>query len=214
MQMQRRADISTARGAALILALLVMLVLSGLALVAMNSVATSSALSGMHRLQAQAFSVSEALNQLGMSRSGRQASTYYAQMQDDAMGMDDETLPSDDGELGALRRGGYVLFSSEGTDEGVGQVDLQTDTGGNLLDDDGGDFVAAVESELQPRYDYIVRDPMLGPQAEGYGEDYCFIQVTVGSRGIIGEGLEGDLRQGRGLGRNASHAMIGPIECE
>lgn len=217
--MRQREMLTGNRGAALVLALLVMLVLSAMALVAMNTVATSNTMSGMHRLQSQALSVSDALNKLGMMRSGRQASEYYAEMQDHSGGLEFEDFASgSEDELGAMRRGGYVIFQSGETDRDMGQIQLQGGTDDGLLDsgEDSDDFVEAVESELQPEYAYIVRDPLLGPRAEGYGDEFCFIQVTVGSHATIGgaDAPGDEIRQARALGRNASQAMIGPTECE
>ena len=213
--MSEHRTLTEPTGAALVLALLVMLVLSGLALVAMNSVSSSSTMSGMHRLQAQSFSMSEGLNQIGTLRSGRQAPAFHAQLQDTAMGMEFEDLAGDpDGELGAMRRGGYVTVSSEGGNRDEGQIELQDSA--VLLDGDG--FVESVQTEMDPEFGFIVRDPLTGPAAEGFGDEFCLLQVTVGSHSTFGTtDPDGDGRgigQGRALGRNATTAMIGPIECE
>lgn len=194
------------------LALLVMLVLSGLALVAMNSVSSSNTMSGMHRIQAQSFSMSDGLNQLGMLRSGQQATVYHAQLRDTAGGVTLDDIGDDaDRELAAMRRGGFVKLTSDDTgDDGFDNSQVQLQGADTLFDDD--QFVHGVPSELDSEFGYIVRDPLLGPRAEGYGDEFCFIQVTVGSQTRIGGGS--GIGQGRALGRNASTAMIGPVECE
>ena len=132
------------------------------------------------------------------------------------MGMDaevtDGTIEDLDDELGAMRRGGYVEVTSAGGDRDVGQVELHD----VQLDGDG--FVEGVVTEMDPTYGFIVRDPLTGPAAEGFGDEFCLLQVTVGSQTTFGA-TEPDeegrgIGQGRALGRNVSTAMIGPIECE
>lgn len=203
---QRRRHNRTARGAALVLALLVMLVLSGLALVAMHATTTSNVLSGMHRMTSQTKSMSNAANELGLLRSGRQASQYHAALQDQFDATDRD----------AARRGGFLLFSTNPTSSEA----VELDTGGSFLDRPG--TYEAVESD--PAYDteyrFIVRDSTLGPRAEGFGDEFCFIRVTVGSDALL-QGTDYDedadaeerARQARAMGRNVSQAMIGPIEC-
>lgn len=203
------------RGAALILVMLVMLVLSGLGLVAMHSTAEGTKLAGMHRLQSQSKSLSEAVNQLGVIRSGRQAPALHAQFNEQV---------SNALEPGAMRRGGYALFTTEFSEDGDGNL---TGLGGDevALQTDGGlfsrnDFVTAVDEDAVT-FRYIVRDPVMGPPVPGFSDEYCFVGVSVGSSSNIGDGDADDdieararAKRRQALGRNISRAYIGPIECQ
>ncbi len=222
--MRRRTN-NTERGAALVLALLIMLVLSGLGLVAMKATTDSTTMAGMQRLQTQTMALSDGINQLGTARSGRQASAYHAQMTSQAggvMGADIQDADERHSQDGFLRRGGYVLFSSDSGDVGNNSANFSmgAGAGGKVLD---GEHFGAVASDdaYDTSYQYIVRDPVLGPRAPGFGDEYCFIRVTIGSRADIGtanfddDNADADARaqRNRALGRNVSHSMIGPVEC-
>ena len=220
--MRRRTNI-TERGAALVLALLIMLVLSGLGLVAMKATTDSTMMAGTQRLQTQTMALSDGINQLGTARSGRQASAYYAQMTSQAGGvMGDEISDSNErhSQDGFLRRGGYVLFSSDPGDAGnnAASFSMGAGAGGKVLDGENFGAVAS-DDAYESSYQYIVRDPVIGPRAPGFGDEYCFIRVTVGSRADIGSAnfsgndAESRAQRNRALGRNVSHSMIGPVEC-
>lgn len=211
--------IKTEQGAALVLALLVMLVLSGLGLVALQSVTDTSSISGMHRLQVQAKSVSDAVNQVGVMRSGSRAASVHAVLQGEGLEAEHDYEPGGldpDDDYGRLRRGGFIVFSNE---DGPGEINLSGADGGPLLD---GENFEAVEADFMDHpsrtitYDYIVRDPVTGPRAAGFGDEFCFVVITVGSRSRLGgQELTGEerVRQAQALARNATRTMIGPIEC-
>jgi hypothetical protein len=202
------------RGAALVLALLVMLVLSGLGLVAMHSTSEGTSLAGMHRLQGQSKSLSDSINQLGVMRSGRQASALDAQM---------KRRVAIDAEPGAMRRGGYVIFTTsfeEDPDDGfvgMGDGEIALQTQGGLFS--RTDFVQTI-NEDNVTFRYIVRDPIMGPPVPGFSDEYCFIGVSVGSWANMDLGSTTDetararARRAQALGRNISRAFIGPIECQ
>ena len=220
------------QGAALVLTLLIMLVLSALGLVAMRATNDSAAFTSMQRLHSQAKSLSEGTLQLGVMRSGSQASAYRQQLQS----MAGQNIAPNDSEVGNAdslrRRGGYLRFTTDyefEEDEGVvtfsglSQADraIQDANGPvtNFFDGRSG-FVDAVEAERDASYSYIVRDMTLGPRVEGFGDEFCFVIVTIGSRSNIGNvDLSGGLdaseraRRPQALGRNLKRTMIGPVEC-
>ncbi len=220
------------RGAALILALLVMLVLSGLGLVALHATTTSASLSSMQQLRIQANSFSAAINKLGVARGGHQASAYRDHihtLQDEPLHADDPDPPSNEYEQDSIRRrGGLVLFGSD-TDAYSDQIvaddalhPIQTAGGGTgqpLLDGNG--FVGAVETRHDMNYSYIVRDLMSGPRVQGFGDDFCFLVVTIGSHANLGgvtleddgEAAEERARRPQALGRHVKRTMLGPVEC-
>ena len=218
------------RGAALVIALLVMLVLSGLGLVAMKATLDSSTLSSMHRLQIQAKSFSNAINQLGAMRSGRRAPSYHAELQNlagESLRSDDPNPTDLDAADALRRRGGFLIFTSDpptATTVTTASPYHKIGEGSSPDDDDGfldGDsFVHAVEADNHVDYGYIVRDMMLGPRVPGFGDEFCFVLVEIGSRANLGEvdptdGVDADdrLRRPQALGRNMQRTMIGPVEC-
>ena len=218
--MMKTKDIATERGAALVLALLVMLVLSSMALVALRSVSDTSSVSGMHRLQVQAKSVSNAVNSLGVMRSGQRAASVNAVLQGDGLAEDhgyQSGVSALGDEYGRLRRGGFIVFSNQPE---PGELQLSGHEDEELLLDGGGfDSVEAYFDDHPGRsinYDYIVRDPVMGPRAEGFGDEFCFVIVTIGSKSqLVGRQTQEEerIRQMQSLARNAARTMIGPIEC-
>lgn len=134
-----------------------------------------------------------------------------------------------------MRRGGYITFTSDysgdsgddGNDGifGMGADEMRIQSadgpsaGGNFFDGDSFKGVEA-QSGTSTNFRYIIRDPTTGPRAEGFGDEFCFIRVTVGSESrISGQHYDSDddaetrSQQARALGQNVSSAMIGPIEC-
>lgn len=196
--------IGNERGAALIVAILVMLVLSAMGMVAVRASMESVWTSASHRMASQANSFSDATVQYGMMRSGRNAATVYEFLRrrsDFDMGQ----ATNDD--AAELRRGGYVIYiKGEAEDGQVSMDDFLA--GGRLLE---SDVVTGLESELDVAFRFIVRDPIVGPPAPGFGENYCFNRVTIASEAVVGT-EEGRRRQ-RAMGRHASEAFIGPVEC-
>lgn len=220
----------TEHGAALVLVLLVMLVLSGLGLVALHTTSSSASLSGMHRLQAQSQAFSEAVNQLGVLRGGRQASAYRAATRDlngeQILSDDPDPTSSVDTEDILRRRGGFLYFYGNAP-----RVDIvaNSEAEQQMLDADGNpgdlfdaddDFVDSVEARYPTDYSYVVRDMVSGPRVPGFGDDFCFVMATIGSDANIGgfdpdDGMDADerARQPQALGRHVTRALLGPIEC-
>ena len=187
------------QGAALIVAILVMLVLSAMGMVALRSANDSNWLSGAYRVQSQSTSYSDAVVQYGLMRSGQRADSLD-QLLTERSRIDLEI----GGTTGDVRRGGYQVFSPE-EDPDNGIVTLYPDLGADGL---------VATPELDVEYSYIVRDPMPGPSAPGYDDRYCFLAVSIGSEAIMGSG--GDTKQRRRLrsmGRHVSDSFIGPVEC-
>jgi hypothetical protein len=196
----------TERGAALIIALLVMLVLSAMSMVALKASTESAWTSSTYRMTSQTGSFSDAVVQYGTFRSGMKAQSVYELIRRRA---DHEMINAPGDGLAELRRGGFQIYvPGEAQD---GQVSLaEILHNGRLLE---GATLEGLESELTVQYRYIVRDPIVGPPAPGFGENYCFNRVTVASEAIAAAG-DGTRRRGqRTMGRHATEAFIGPIEC-
>ena len=212
------------RGAALVVAILVMLVLSALGMVAVKAAIDGNWQSGSYRVKAQATSFSDSVNQLGLARAGTRADTVYDMMRRQANWESGQTSVIDDGgteiveQIGAaaFRRGGYQIWVPQ-EDPGDGKASLYALLGGNerFLEDGAIRGVESIE-RMGVDYRYIVRDPILGPPSPGFGDEYCFVRVTVASEAGIGRGVEEEervLRRMRGVARNSADAFIGPIAC-
>lgn len=207
------------RGAALVVAILVMLVLSALGLVAMKSANESNWLAATHRIGAQASSFSDSVTQYAILRSGLRAASLHALLRRRAN--TDLHAELDVGAEGAadpgavLRRGGYQLFTPEADATG-GAVSLYDELGqGRLLT---GSSIKGVEDDemLKPSFQYVVRDPIQGPRAPGYGDQFCFTRVTIAAEATFAHG-DGEHRRSRrrlrSMRRHAADAFIGPVEC-
>lgn len=203
--MRRTTRSKTERGAALILALLVMLVLSGLALVAMYSVSDSTMMAGMHRMQTEVETISDGYNQVAVHRAGVNAPEYVQILRERD---DGKVVELSDGDVDL---GGYFSDTFPGD--------------GNHCEMDGGGFSASATRENRhPSCAAVYRDSVMGPRVPGFGDDFCFNRVTVGSMAMIGdvaldagadsgEAARSRLDNAQVLGRNATQAMIGPVEC-
>ncbi len=199
-----RRGVRNDRGAALIVAILVMLVLSAMGMVALKASMESTWTSASHRMASQASSFSDATVQYGMLRSGRSASSVYELIRRRA---EFDMGQAGDDEAAELRRGGYVIYVTGEAEDGQVSLDDFLYSGRLLETED----LQGMESELDVTYRFIVRDPIVGPPAPGFGENYCFNRVTIASEAIAGTG-EGR-RQQRSMGRHATEAFIGPVEC-
>lgn len=206
------------RGAALVVAILVMLVLSALGLVAMKSANESNWLAGTHRIGAQASSFSDSVTQYAILRSGLRASSLHALLRrrvNSELYADLEKDEDDRDGTSLLRRGGYRVFTPEVNAED-GKISLHNELGqGRLLTSSA---VKGVEDDkmLKPSFQYIVRDPIQGPRAPGYGDQFCFTRVTIAAEATFAHGDEVQRRARRRLRamrRHAADAFIGPVEC-
>lgn len=198
----RSTSIHNERGAALIVAILVMLVLSALGMVALKSASDGNWLAGTYRVQSQSNSYSDAVVQYGLMRSGQRADSLDQMLKERAR----VDLIEGAGTISDVRRGGYQIFSPE-EDPGDGKVTLYSELGAEGL---------VATPELDVAYNYIVRDPMPGPPAPGYDDRYCFLAVSIGSEAIMGRGTAAEERQRRRLrsmGRHVTDTFIGPVEC-
>ena len=202
----RRARRKAERGAALIIALLVMLVLSALGLVALRATSEGAWVAASHRMNSQSAAFSDSVVQFGTERTGFRAQSVYSLMQ---QRVNREMRLSGDDSVDALRRGGYVVYVAGDPEDGQASLEGEL-PGGRLLE--VGEL-RGLETELAVRYRYIVRDPLVGPPAPGFGENFCFNRVTVASETVVAVG-DGGTRRGRmSMSRHASEAFVGPIEC-
>lgn len=204
------------RGAALVVALLVMLVLSALGLVAMKSANESNWMAGTHRIGAQANTFSDSVTQYALLRSGLRAASLHELLRRRANSELRKKQGDDVAQRAALRRGGYQFFVPDQTPS-KGEVSLYEELGeGKLLT---SSTLKGVETDpmLNPKFQFVVRDPIQGPRAPGYGDQFCFTRVTIASEATFARGEDESQRKSRrrlrSMSRHAADAFIGPIEC-
>jgi hypothetical protein len=201
-----------ARGSALILTMLILLVLSAIGMVALADVGRSVKQSGVYRVRAQAQNFSEAAAEYVVRDSGERADAYWNMMERGQMNSLDGMAIGN--RLATSRRGAFVRLDRDR--DGTGHFnDLRADTDwgetGLLTNGTKSSFEAR---EGASEFSVIIRDPLDGPPAPGYSDRYCFKKVTIASRGFVGE--PDPEWTGAGMmaeRRNAVETFIGPIEC-
>ncbi len=204
------------RGSALILTMLILLVLSALGMMALRSVSQSVQQSGAYRVRTQADGMSEAAVEYASAQAGNDAKTFWSMMNSAQGNASREAIDADSSladRKSLTRRGAFLeLTQRPGTGTDI-ETDFEhldtTDTETGLLG--SGSFEAA---EDHTQFSVIIRDPLDGPPAPGYGEQYCFKKVTIASRALVGQ-PDRDWT-GSGMMAESRHGMetfIGPIEC-
>ncbi|MBA2660734.1 MAG: hypothetical protein H0U74_00440 [Bradymonadaceae bacterium] len=212
-----RARRSTRRGAALITALLVMLVLSGLGIVALNSVNDSVWKSGNHRIRQQSNQLSDSVANLAIYRLSDHGQSYLDSMQSAlATELSAKTDAQERHDL--VRRGGYRIFTKiPPTAAGSSVLSME-----HLFPMGKGIFHNATTAKsfedqvggLPTNYEFIIRDPLDGPPAPGFDRSHCFKKVTVAAHGQVGNPSENwDVRHNVAMSRNVIEAMVGPVPC-
>lgn len=207
-----RTWLADQQGSALILTMLVLLVLTGLGMLAMRNTRASLQQSGAYRVRTQATGLAEAATGYTAYLAGKDASGFWAMMQSPQVTTLSQLADATSRQAEA-RRGAYLhLKQKAGTTDNIfPNVAASAEETGLLTDGSAPSFE---KRESASRFEVVLRDPMDGPPAAGYGENYCFKKVTVVSRGLIGEpsadwtgsGMVADKR-------TAVETYIGPIEC-
>ncbi|QDG50766.1 hypothetical protein FIV42_08485 [Persicimonas caeni] len=200
------------QGSALILTMLVLLVLTGLGMLAMRDTRASLQQSGAYRVRAQATGLAEAASGYTAYMAGKDASGFWAMMQSPQV-TNLSQLSSANARQAEARRGAYLhLKQKAGSGDKVfPNVTAITGETGLLTNGSKKSFEAR---ESSSQFEVVLRDPMDGPPAAGYGENYCFKKITVVSRGLVGEPSHD--WSGSGMvadKRTAIETYIGPIEC-
>jgi hypothetical protein len=199
------------RGAALVLAMLVMLVLSGLALVALYSVTDSVWQSGSYRARTQAELFSDGVLTFALYRAGEQAPEELNKMSFFSQRELAEMDPADRAQ--ALRRGGYHISTTGG--DGSTKTNLSevfsdgffapdVPTGSKSLETAPGSPVA---------YRYIMRDPLDGRTAEGFSRNFCYKKVALASQARVGNFAQTDARSVVSMGSHLVETLLGPVDC-
>ncbi|MEM1347319.1 MAG: hypothetical protein AAGI01_02100 [Myxococcota bacterium] len=208
------------RGAALIAALLLALVLS-----AMGYVAVSGSVSGLskareHRIEHQARRASDAAMSLVSHRIGNKATLYWRALEQGLQQQNALTMNNDE-RIARNGHGGFLRIDEASFAQVVGNQ-AGPETG--LFATRANDGFSSHESEPtmgESDFQLIVRDPLEGPLATGYGDEFCFKRVYISSRYTYNiDELNSTVDQidwGRapstGTGRHGFEALIGPMRC-
>ncbi len=203
------------RGSALVLTMLILLVLSGLGMVAMRDISRSLHQSGAYRVRTQADHFSEAAAEYATADASTDAASFWSMMESSNENNVSSHASSTASQKAQEELGGYVLLTQQSGGSGsTDQFEALTSTAdeSGLLNDSGHASFEASEPSTQ--FAVIFRDPMDGPPAPGYGDKYCFKKVTIASRALVGQ----PNRTWKGAGmmaekRNGIETLIGPIEC-
>lgn len=201
------------QGSALILTMLVLLVLTGLGMLAMRNTRASLQQSGAYRVRAQATGLSEAATGYTAYMAGKDASGFWAMMRSPQLHEFQKTTSTVTSRQAEARRGAYLHLKqrSKDGDKVFPKVTASDEETGLLTDGANPSFE---RREASSQFEVVLRDPMDGPPAAGYGENYCFKKITVVSRGLVGEPSHD--WSGSGMvadKRSAIETYIGPIEC-
>lgn len=211
----------SARGSAVIMAMLIMLVLSAMGVIAMRSVTESVWQSGNHRTRNQAMLFADAVANLAAVRAGNNANAYIGMLRESTSR--DLTAARALGAAGtglaqsSLRRGGFQIFSPTGSKPNEASLQSLFEGNAGMFTNDKatrGSFESDVAMPTDFRF--IVRDPIDGPPAPGYSSRYCFKKVSIASEVRIGKddaGQKWDSRSNRASSRNLLEALIGPVDC-
>lgn len=236
----RRVTMRSERGSALILVVLLTLILSATAIVALRNVARTAQGSSVYRTAAQSDGTSDSADRLFLEYAGGRAGLLVHAMQEAAYG--EESLGGNDtgGVYGGGEETGYDLDGG-GTSLGerrrqlaIRGVDLEFEPR-DLADDcsgactallpnwvDGGEsglfaFNGTSESfETRRKADWRVRirDLSDGFPAPGYSDEYCFKTALVASEARVGEPDPTWTRANNvATSRHAISAALGPVEC-
>jgi hypothetical protein len=199
------------RGSALILTMLILLVLSGLGMVALRSTTRGLQQSGAYRVRTQANTFSEAAAEYSGAMASKDAATFWGMMRSAHDNSMDGLSVADRQTAHAIGPHIQLHQKSGTTAEQVSDFEGMnpTTTATGLFSADSFE-----EGETGSEFEVIFRDPLDGPPAPGYGENYCFKKVTITSRAVVGTAD----RTWNGAGmmgekRNSIETFIGPIEC-
>lgn len=220
------------RGSALILTVLLTLILSAMAIVAMRDVARSVHQSGVFRTRLQADLMSESALQVYAKRSGDKANSVLSALRKGTAGMSDDGTTGiygqdmrnvgsgaatlKDQRIAQATEGGHVEISS--TTKGV-REDFMTGTTGSesglfLKPGDTTGAIHSFETQRDSEWRVIIRDPTDGIPAPGFSNRYCFKKVLIASDATVGVN-DGDWNTVNNIAnrRHAFDALLGPVEC-
>ena len=227
----RRPSLHNERGSTLVLVVLLSLVLSASAIVALRDVARTTQAAGVYRTRAQAQLTSDSANRLFGDWVGLKAATLIDAAYKGTYG---EESAGDDLFGGGSAVGTAVSASERrrraaiiGAQLRFNYDDFWDDCGGGctpLIDDPGiagetglftlADGESSFETRRQAVWRVKLRDLADGFPAIGYSGEFCFKKALVAAEARVGE-VDADWGRSNNVAqsRHGTDAMIGPIKC-
>lgn len=207
------AQLCRPTGSALVMTLLVMLVLTALGMTAFHSVGRSLSQSGTYRVRAQASGLAAAALTYTSNDIGYRAKDYWERMNRDQQRIvRGEELEAGD-RLENARIGPYLRLNQFPSATERPFPELPDEGSGLLATETVNSFESGFEGGSG--FSIMLRDPIEGPAAVGYGADnFCFKKVTIAANASLGDSDAGWDGSGMvGSKRNATESYIGPIPC-
>jgi Tfp pilus assembly protein PilX len=214
----RRSD----RGSALILVILLTLILSAFAIVALRNVSRSVQQTALFQTRAQAQSTSSSAVNLYTQRAGDKASTIVYAIKSQSLSAAGGQQGVYGGSANAAERlatataGGHLRVDDDFlvnlipqatavTSNGKEQTGLFTNSAGSRR---------TFEDSRSSKFEVIVRDLVDGIPAPGYSGRYCFKKALIASDARVGE-RDDDWSSANNVAyaRHGKEVLLGPIEC-
>lgn len=214
------------RGAALIAALMLSMVLSAIGVMSLQSTLRSMNQAGNYRMRRQAQVASDSAVQFVSQRVGNSAQVYWRFMQE-SQRRDDFGLSGANARE-SIDRGAFMVVDAQTYQQSGNLLQAASANETGLFSRDAA--TNSHESGLTSKnafFQVMLRDPIEGPPAPGYSSDYCFKKLTFFSKYIYGDfnvtpGVVADVTSNAtdwarptlsAMGRNGLESYIGPIEC-
>ena len=226
---KRSAPWENERGSTLILVVLLTLILSASAIVALRNVARSTQAASVFQTRNQAQLTSDSASRLFADWVGSKAGTLIDAMDrsmrgetsggaGDVFGARGGATPDEETRKTASIVGGSLQFSYS---------DLQSDCAGTcvpLIEDhsdprETGLFQLAAgeqtfETQRTARWRVTIRDLTDGFPAVGYSNEFCFKKATIAAEAQVGRmDARWDRANNVSQARHGIDGMIGPVEC-
>lgn len=195
MNRHRRPRRRDERGSAMVMALLVVIALTGLGLVGMKHTVFEMKQASNARFHKQALYTSETGMQGAMYRVGQNGQAFWDYMS--------RFSKAQRRQLGQVFEPTYPFHSADFM------------TNGKVFGTGAGSFEQ--EQNTPASFTVVFREPRDGPRPAGFGKEFCFKRFTFESTGQVGE-AEQNLRWNDPVrsasARHVSHALVGPLLCD
>jgi hypothetical protein len=215
---QRRSD----RGSALVLVILLTLILSAFAIVALRNVSRSVQQTALFRTRAQAQSTSSSALDVFSLRAGDRAANIVTAIKSQAVSEGGGQTGVYGGSANAAERlavataGGHLRVNDDFLAQLLPQADDPTSAGLEQtgLFTDAAASRRTFETTRSSRFEVIVRDLVDGIPAPGYSGRYCFKKALIASDARVGE-RDDDWTEANNVAyaRHGKEVLLGPIEC-
>jgi Tfp pilus assembly protein PilX len=185
---RRALRASARRGLALIISLFVLLAISGIGLIAMQTATIELRVTGNYRLDKQAHFVTESGLMAAMGVISQSGDGFWTLMK--RAHRENPNAAAASPEMSMTQSDFTTLFNNP----------------------------AADTTTLTPRFTVRVHTPLDGMRATGYSEDFCFKRLTFDSTGAVGDDASTAQIQDQFIRASTrafrAEALMGPMECE